>query len=72
MKKFPNKSIGISTDDKVFPETLKEFHADFKDQYRYAMEELDPSFPELKKKLLVIFLVIILMIQKQGDSSLVC
>jgi hypothetical protein len=50
LKKFPNKSIGICAEDPVYEEPLKEFKADFEDQYKYAKEEIDPAFPEPKGK----------------------
>jgi len=39
-------SIGLCADDPMFADSLQEFKADFKDQYWYATEELDPAFPE--------------------------
>jgi len=50
LKKFPNKSIGICVQDPVHEEPLEAFKADFEDQYEYATEEHNFTFPEPKGK----------------------
>ena len=53
MKKFLSRSIQISVQDPVYEEPLKAFKADFKDPCKNAREEIDPAFPEPKRKPIV-------------------